>query len=527
MTERDGSRRICRQASGRWWCAALALHLMLVGRLGAQQAAPRPLTLSDVVRTVLDSAIDLRGAQQQLNASEAGRAIAGAPYEPQVATFAANATDRQLTEGSGSTPPSSILSTSTTYGVTVDRMFRSGLIISPSIGVTRQASSTASLPPPNRASVNLGLTMPLLRGFGNSPARAGEVAAASDMQASELDLQHTAARTVLTAVSAYWDYLGAYRRLEVQQLAERRADELVTETRALVSADERSPSELLSLNANASLKRIPRIAAEQSVLEARQRLGIALGLPAEAIWRLGAPATDFPRGDALTAPSAAGGAALASRAEQLRADVAAARARFSSAKATREGLSRESKPRLDVVLGVGYTGAERGSAFRQYYSSIFQGVAGLNSSVQINYQPSIGSEAVRGLIDQAQAAMDRSSLTVADLTRTAVTATHVAAEGLRSARQQLEIAEEAVALTQKSVESEMTKFRLGMSTRFDVIQAEDALTGALLGHIGAQVLASQALVRVRFESGALLHVGEGRAMQIDVPGLLAAGPAEW
>jgi outer membrane protein TolC len=76
-------------------------------------------------------------------------------------------------------------------------------------------------------------------------------------------------------------------------------------------------------------------------------------------------------------------------------------------------------------------------------------------------------------------------------------------ETVRRAQLGLRHSEEAVRLFEQTVENERKKFRLGFSTLFAVIQAEESLTSALLGKIAGQRAFAVALARVRFETGAV------------------------
>jgi outer membrane protein len=493
----------------------------------AQSTEARAFGVEEVVRTALDAGIDLRLARRQLLSAEAGRDVASAPFAAQLRAFVLSASDRTLTEGTSNGPVSTVTSRSTRYGVTLDKLLRSGIVLSPSIAVSRADLSSSPLPPPNRAVVSMGMTVPLLRGLGSSPVRAGELAAVLDAEAGVHDVRQSAARTVQTAMNAYWEYLGAYRRLEVQQQAERRAEDLANETRALVLADERAPSELQSLNANAALKRITRVAAEQGVVEARQRLGVALGVPADEVLQLGAPRSMFPVPQDLNPPDSVAADVLARTAPSRRPDFEAARGRQQSALAVASGSAADARSKLDLLVAVGYAGAERGTTLRQFYTPLYSGVAGMNSTVQMTFQPAGSVGGARGRREQAEAAVQRTGIVVADLTRIAISSTRVAIEALRSARLQLETAELAVELSQRSVQSEMERFRHGMSTRFDVIQSEDALTGALLSRIAAQTLAAQAVVRLRYESGRLVTGDALRGLTVDTQALLRSTTSGW
>jgi outer membrane protein len=509
-------------------CATICISsAKLATALGAQEAGSPALSMDAVVRTALDLGTDLRLARRQLMSAVAGRDVASAPYAAQMRAFVVSANDRSQVDESVSAPRTTILSTSTRYGVSMDKLLRSGIVVSPSLAVTRADLSSATLPPPNRAVVNLGVTVPLMRGLGGSPARAGEVAADQEARAGEFDVRQAAARTVLTAVLAYWDYVASYRRLDAQRLAERRADDLATETRALVRADERAPSELLSLDANSALKRITRISAEQGILDARQRLGVALGIGADAVQQLGEPGTGFPESSDLNAPDSALADALATMAPTRRPDLDAARGRELSALATASGTAADARSKLDLVVAIGYAGAERGGALRQYYTPFYRGVAGVNSTFQLTFQPASSVGGAHGRRQQAEASVQRTAIISGDLARVAMAATRTAVGGLRSARLQLETAEIAVALSQRSVASEAERFRRGMSTRFDVIQAEDALTGALLSRIAAQTLAAQALVRLRYEAGRLVSGTATSGLRVDALALVRSTAVGW
>jgi outer membrane protein TolC len=142
------------------------------------------------------------------------------------------------------------------------------------------------------ADVRLGVSIPLLRDRGGASSAAAEQAAARDHEAARWGLRNTAAQQVLAAVGAYWDYQAAHERLEVLRSSEARADRTVEETRTLVAADERTPADLIQLRGNAASKRVARISAEQDLINARTTLGLAMGLPADAIAVL--PSGDWP-----------------------------------------------------------------------------------------------------------------------------------------------------------------------------------------------------------------------------------------
>ena len=84
----------------------------------------------------------------------------------------------------------------------------------------------------------------------------------------------------------------------------------------------------------------------------------------------------------------------------------------------------------------------------------------------------------------------------------------MAAAALDNAASEVAIAEEAVLLSRRSVDTEEAKLRLGLATLFDAILSADALTSAQLRLTDARYRYAVALARLRFETGTLLQHDE-------------------
>lgn len=104
---------------------------------------------------------------------------------------------------------------------------------------------------------------------------------------------------------------------------------------------------------------------------------------------------------------------------------------------------------------------------------------------------------------RSAAADRRAAIAVEELSRTITLEVITASETLKRSVIELRLASEAVRLHAAAVVSENQKFRLGSSTTFDVIQAEDGLTSATLGAINTRRRYAVALAQLRFRTGAL------------------------
>ncbi len=103
----------------------------------------------------------------------------------------------------------------------VQRTMQSGGTVTLSSDFTRTQNNgpgvTLSPDPAYLAAVRLGLTQPLLRGFGSDVTRASIRLAENAEERSILDLEREVLDIIVQVESAYWDLLLSWRRVEVQQ----------------------------------------------------------------------------------------------------------------------------------------------------------------------------------------------------------------------------------------------------------------------------------------------------------------------
>lgn len=495
--------------------AAGALALLLVGAAPAraQEGAPPGLTLEQVVRTTLESSADVQSARWDVEASRGAVRMAQGAFDAQMQ---ATVTGQRLRTPFMETQQQGISeSTALDYGVGVDRRFRWGLLVSPRLTYSRVGGPATD--GANEAVASLGFALPLLRGRGGGAEAAGERAAFAGQRASVADLRHARAGAVLRAVAAYWDYVAAVRQAEVLRRAEERAAKLVEDTRALVVADERPAVDLVPIQASLASRRASRISGEQGVTSARQGLALAMGISPEALLRLPAPATVFPEIPDTAAHPLPTSARAVELAAGHRADLAAAAERRESAAERLRGARGDTRPRLDLGVTVGYRGLEAGHDTRQLFSPFYSPLGGMHARVDLTYGLPLENRAASGSAMASEAAGRQADLRLEELRRSVALDAATAAETLRRSLEELALFGEAVRLHALALEGETSKFRLGTSTIFDVIYAEDALTSATLSEIDARRRFAAALVRLRYETGTL--ASGPTAEEVDVDGL--------
>ena len=495
---------------------ALGATLLAAGAASAQQGATG-LTLEDVVRATAAGNVRILYGAQQVETWKGRVLAASAPFDPQLRTAVTSARDNvqfMLDR------PTWAVQNDVTYEAGIEKTFRSGIVVSPGVGVKRSATSLPSSVATSSATAGVNVRVPLMRNRGGDVYAAAEQAAELDYRGNVEDLRHTTATSVRDAAKAYWSYAAAQRRLAVYVEAEARAARLADETQQLVRAEERPAGDMRQLLANVATKRAARIQAEQAVVEARYALADAMGIPAAAAARLPAPSTAFPAPPA-DAPDLTDDvvAQLAAAALSRRSDLASAREKAEAARVGLGEFRSAAKPRLDVTVGVGYTGIESGPGVGSFFAPLYRNVPGLNGSVQVSYDLPALNAAGRGRVAQSEAFVAQQVIARELAERQIASGVAVAAAGLRRSRQALRESQTAAALYLETVANEKRKFQLGMSTLFDVIASEDALTNAMLAEINGLAGYAAAIAALRFEAGLLTDPRTPRP-QVDPASLL-------
>jgi outer membrane protein len=502
----------------RW--ALIAAPVVLPISVGGAQV-DTGLTLREVVRQTLASNPDLLYAGATVSSSRGALLAARGQFDAQIQTSVGG--NRQSTAvGTGiATDPLIWLSTNqTTYGVTLQKQFRSGIVAGPSIDLQRSNIIASGAAPTAQGSTHFRVLVPVGKDRGGSMTAATERAAERGLTGSELTETHTASLSVVTAVSVYWGYRAARDRLVVYRESEARAERMVVETQVLVDAEERTASDLKQLKANLAAKRVARLNAEQALEEAAQQVALAMGVPSDKIAALPRPSTEFPALSADT-PTTATVAGWQRVAVERRADRAAAGANSQAAEIGRRAARADLAPRIDVVLDLGYSGYAQGVGAGGLFSPLYRTVPGMNTSVELRYQLPATNIGAKGRLAQADAYAEQQRLILHDTERHIASDVALAATALGNSRLELIESRSAVDLWATSVQSEQRKFKLGVSTIFDIIQSQDAHTNARLGEIASAYGYAVALARVRFATGTLLR-HEGAGVTVEWTDLLTA-----
>lgn len=427
----------------------------------------------------------------------------------------------QQTNGSAG----SIIPTSdTAYNLSASRLFRNGINVMSFTRIDRTSNELLGPLPFNTSQVGVEAVVPLFRGRGRRAVAANELAGEVELASTELDLEQTKEQLLANTAVAYWNLLAAKRQLEVAAGSEQRGRLLLETVKALIDADQVPRSDIYQVNANVADRVANRISFEQAVVQAREQLGLNMGLSPDDILRVGDPADDFPPLDEAVAADAAQDPTsyYVQEAMNNRPDLKAAQKREAEARVLALSARNGTQPELNLRFATGYTQLRENDSTASFFQSLFTSGHRPDVSAGVVYQFPQSNNAAKGQLLQAQSKWQQTQLQTADLQRQVTAAVAMATYNVRSSVLRVKSTQQAVEAFQKALEGEREKFRLGQASLTEVLTIEDRLTTALASSVGAEQAYALALTALRLATGTLLPATGTDTVD---PGLLQTLPS--
>ncbi len=514
--------------SGVAWPAPQIWLVLVLGGLGSycQAADERPavpsLGLLDSVHVALARNPSVLNSGLQVDIAQGQFRQAQGPFDTVLSASASNqrrymphTAAEQLSAGDGASD--AVVSEETNGAVKVTQLLRNGITIEPAVTIGRASDSSAlsqQTPIANRSTVGVNVTVPLLKNPGADIAAVGERTAELEVQAVRLDRTQVLSQATLSVVTSYWYYLAAEKARLIAVDAEVSSLRRTEDTGKLVDAEVLPAAERDLVAADGAAKRSARIAAEQALEDARSNLARSMGLSPQEAHVLALPGEDFPGVPSQAFDPARQLERMRELALRQRTDLQAIQIRYGQAEinldATRKGL----KPQLDLVLGVGVSGLNEGSANANYFGAANSNLRGPNATVGINYQFPVQNRGAGGLLAQKQSVLDQLDINRRDLQASIL----ISIEGLATSvyRLGLQMADSrrSVELYAKSVANEEIRRTMGRSTLIEVLNVSDRLLLARQSLTTVQLNYANAIAQLRFACGAFFKVVNGTATNL-------------
>jgi outer membrane protein len=350
-------------------------------------------------------------------------------------------------------------------------------------------------------------TQPLLRGFMIDGVRQQLLVTAINRDISEIQVRSTLATTVADVRNAYWELLFAFQALDVARGSLDLADKLVEDNRARVEVGTLAPLDVVQSEAEAATRR-------QTVAQAEATLGTAqLALKRlivsgtdDPLWR--STITPIDRPEFRPEPLDVEGAVT--KALAARTDLEQARKTIDSNDVTIKFLRNETLPGVDFVANYGAQGLGGTQFIRSGglgspvtgtipggYSNAWSTLTSRdfpNWNVQVNVSYPLGGSAQDAQYARARVQRNQSAAQLRALELQVATDVTNAALQVDSGLKRYEASVVARDLAQTRLSAEQSRFEVGLSTNFFVVQAQRDLATAQNAELRALLDYRRALV---------------------------------
>jgi outer membrane protein TolC len=494
------------------------------GGLGGQ-TAPRPgtippaaselrLTLEDAVQLALENNLDI--AVQRLNPALQDISIASAEsvYRPALSSTFSRASQSnaptsqlQLSQGGGGVQNSTI-----TYNGGLEQNLRwMGASFSATLNNLRQATnSNNAFYNPQFASVwTANYFQPLLQGMRIDPMRRQLQVARINRDISDVQLRATLTNTVSNVRNAYWDYVIATQGVEVARQSLDLALKLVEDNRVRVEVGTLAPIDVVQAQAEAATRRQALVVAESTKRTAELAVKrLIVSGTEDPNWSATIEAVDRP---AFQRESVDVDAAVR-RALSERTDLAIAKRTLEINDVNVGYLRNQTLPRMDLqvtygVQGVGGPRLERsnsGVLGSQVTQTIPGGITDTFRSLFANDFPRwtvgltmsypVGASSQEAALARAQVQQNQVQAQLRQMELQLATEITNAAIQVQNAAEAVEASQASRDLWQQRLEAEQSKFDVGLSTNYFVVQAQRDLADAQNSELRAILAYRRALV---------------------------------
>ena len=361
------------------------------------------------------------------------------------------------------------------------------------------------------ANMTLQYTQPLLRGFRTDSRRTQLVVSRISRDISDIDLEETVVNTLANVSLAYWDLVYARAAVGVQRQALALAEQLVQDNRFRVEVGTMAPIDIVQAQSEAAARRqLLALAVETQRTSELVLKELIVGGMSDELWDAEINPTDQPR---IEAPPIELQEAIRAALDR-RTDVSRARRQLDINEATVDNLRNSTLPALDLVgsYQLSGQGGPRRVPAGNSFEDIFGGAGGVipgdyrdalhsiaaadypiwNVQLQMTYP--LGRSADRAAYARARLELQQNRAQIRRIELRIASEVTTAALRIESIRERIEAATVSRELAEEQLQAEESKFEVGLSTNFFVLQsqrdlatAQDAELRAILDYQRARI----------------------------------------
>ena len=482
---------------------------------GATLGAPElRLTLQDAVALALDHNISLEISRLGLAGQRESLLAATGLFDPQLdATYQESASDTPATNALVGARINEVERRNFTLGY--GQFLPTGGNFNVGFGMLRQATNSTFyfLNPSYDSDFYLGLSQPLLRGFGVDVNRTGIEVARRSGEISRLEFEKIVIGTLQAVETAYWNLVYQRENLKVTERSLSLANDLLQQTQTRVRIGTSAPIDIVQSEATVATREQEIIVAQHAVDEAEDLLKRLMGFENVNDWRSRIVPLDsleiVPTSPDLDESISA---AFVKRLELQQSELQQEITEISYTAADNNTL-----PGLDLVLNYGYTGINAiYEANPDGTYNVIQGDASESLSMLadrdypqwsagLNFSYIFGNHDAKARRAQARYDYQVAQQNLALERQTVIEEVRRTVRGLEASAKAIAAAEKARILAERNLDAEQKKFANGMSTNFQVLEIQEDLAIAQAAELRMRVAYRQAAVNYLVAVGGLLE----------------------
>jgi len=406
-------------------------------------------------------------------------------------------------------------SRSTTASLSLRKTFRTSTVANLSVDYTKTNDNF----PINSFNENVGpniddhivastfsLTQPLLRGRGRSIVTIFEEVASLNLESASKNFVFANSFELLQTALSYWEYLTAYRSLNIFKENEARVKRVLDITQKLVDADKKPSGDLAQIQADLANQERQTSVANQLLYRARLNLGRAIGLSEDDSKKIGIPISEFPTILETGYKTEINLSALQEIAQNNREDINAARKTEQAAELQIKSAANNLQPILDLSGFVNYGGMNMGNGFSSAISAFSRNEGrDLGFGLRLDFTFPLNNNLAKGTYLQNEVLLKDQQIINENLERNININVSLALNNLNNSVSVLEKAKESLNFSQEVYDNEQIKFRNGLTTLLNLILFQERLTFAQLEYLEAHQQFASAIINLRYETGTLLE----------------------
>ena len=389
----------------------------------------------------------------------------------------------------------------------------------------------SSFNPQLSSNVSFNYTQPLLRNFTIDTTRQQVLVSRKNREISDVQLQQSIAVTTRNVKNAYWDLVFAIDNLAVQQQSLELAQRSFRDNRARVEIGTMAPLDIVQAEAEVAQREEGVILAEAAISRAEDALRALISNPVDQpqFWNVRLEPSD----QAQFRPVTVDTDAAVRNALSIRTDLVASRKQIESNDIAIRYLRNQSLPDVNALVNyaaVGLAGTQFlfGPGFpppvlaeRQtgYFAALGDAFASdfptWSLQLQVNYP--IGASNAEASLARARLQNTQAHKQLQGSELQVTTQVRNYARNVQTNSKRVEATRSSRALAEKRLEAEEKKFQAGMTSSFQVIQAQRDLSQARNSELQAIIDYLKSVVDYETAQQSPLAGGGGGGGVVTVP----------